>query len=1450
MPVTPTWEDTTEDVAPTWEETFDESQAIIPEPAELFINPEARFIRPGASTIAGGPQLRTPGDFSLGPQVMEGIRGIPSAAAELTTKLVEPVAEQFGREPEESLVGLSPQRIPSGQAMSEATGIPAGLTVPFSAGTRALAGLGQFLTSPVGIADIGVAAIPGIGLLQRAKFIKDMAEGAGETAGRLSVLVEEAAKQPEPVTTDQAQAMADETANTLLMLYGAGKLTSHQVSQLTGIRAPLGRVLESEKTRLAKDMAEQLKRSEPLPEAAPTPTPIRQLGIPAPTLTAEPFLQPGVPELAGAALREAQGPRIEIPGQLSALETLRREIEPPRIALEPPPQFAIRPEPPRGETAVARTFEGVRVEPSVLRSASDILLEKASKKEASPDIITRLESLKITETGEGRTFSLPHPDAIKAIGVSTWNSAIDVAILAVRAGKALAQAVDEAVKYLRRQGKQFDEKQIRSNLEYEIKGGEKDAIQQTPETVLRDVQQPQVAQEGKVALPADAGRPKAGETLTEPALGKFEAATLEGVVPIAGFGRTMGSAEATGRDVSIENPSWKPNMASGKQTKAVVKVKGGWLEGWVRPDGKFVTSDNIPIPTWAEAQAALRASREISQRPATTIPPTESEAVAMRKSAERATTSPMVPEPVQERIATAPESFYRVQSMKRVEEAVTSLSDMQLSAVPRDSNLYTASRLEQAKRLFDRGENDAGYRVFEELEKEGTLMGQLINQFKLLKGSRPEMIVRVINSKLAKSGKDPLTEKQGAQAIDLAAKSKEKDVALDKATDQWAKDPTGQNAEAAEKALLESNLAALELQRFTSRFSPRSTSAILKSVLQGNLLTPISEVYNIFGNISFLPFRSADRAIATAIDILDSAITKRPRELTVQPLAGTAEAVKGIARGVSQIPEIFRRGTGETIKGETRAGLHPVRAWINQFARQPEIPTTQGRITLQDRLNLAIEGTFGVPAEMMLRGLGAGDVGFKEAARSRITAAELRLAGVPRNQWSFAQKFPELFLSRKALENIHADTMAAVFQRQSATLNLLTGWIRRKGDLFDLAVATVAPYKVTPWNIVGEILSYNPLIAFARTVYEAKSKQGTSRAAKLNAGKFFVGSAITAAGWWLYSKGLITPSMDERDEAQKARILAGEVIPPNHINISGLKRAMTGGDPTFKPGDETVDVFRSGGLAGSIFYMTANVGRDMESKPEVSEGELWASILKQSSLEQARFGLNQSFLAGVEGLLTAVKDGNSDNYLRQWASTVASIPMPNSMTALSRATRKFKPDFRADTTPKQIENVFRNRLGFAGLDDYLPLKRGLWGEPLPETPKDRNALLYHFFDISKNRQVTDDPVPLELFPLWRKTADAKVFPPLPGKTITVGRQTYALTAGQQSRYAELVGTERRRIVDAVMVNPEFHQLSDEAKIQLLDRIYRAGLDAGKVKFWGEVGPALELKPARAGFEPE
>lgn len=833
--------------------------------------------------------------------------------------------------------------------------------------------------------------------------------------------------------------------------------------------------------------------------------------------------------------------------------------------------------------------------------------------------------------------------------------------------------------------------------------------------------------------------------------------------------------------------------------------------------------------------------------------PVETDEVKTRKSVESAIESEAIPDEVKAMLANDPASQYAVQRVAPKEgvESVSSLvgrmTEADLSAVPVRSNIYVAAKVELAKRLMREGRTDEGYNVFQNLAAEGTNFGQNIYQFTLLKSVDPTYVPRLLNQQLVRAGYDPLTEAQTKVLADKSKASIDANEAAEAAKQKWLKDPTDENAEVVDKAVDSAKEPALELQREMLKRQPKTLPQVLKAVVQGNLLTPISEVANIVGNINFMPFRAASEGGAAAIDALDSFIRKRPREILFTPASTSAAGARGAVQGAKDIPAILKRGQSDVMTGERFRGLQPMKAWKNLLTKAPDIPTVGGKVPLQDRLALAVEGTFGMPAEVMLRGLAAGDAPFKAKAHAQAVERQLNLNKMPADDRVMARKYPELFLDESGMQAVHEETLRSVFQQPSETITSLNRWIRNKGgDWGDFAATLIAPYRQTPWNLIGEIFSYNPLIGALKAAYEAK--KGNVVVAERAAAKAVVGGVLTYAGWWLYKSGLLAPSLDDEDEQQKARLLSGQVLPPNHINISGLERRLTGGSGAFRPGDVTTDTTKLG-LAGAHFYTTANLGRDFEKKPRgtVENAAAW---LQNSIMEEARYGLNQSFLKGTATALDAVRTGRSDEFIRGLENTLLSIPVPNTVAAVSRATSQNRVVVKDDSKLKEFDNILQQRLRVFGLGRDLPVKRGLWGEPVPETPAGSNPFAYHFLDITKNQQVTADPAANEIYRLWRKSADTSVIPTPPNSSFQYRNQSYVLTPDQQSRLQELVGYRRKQITDSMVTNPNFQSLDDAGKARLLARSYATGLRIGKTEFIAERGAELEAKGKKAGFTAE
>jgi hypothetical protein len=273
---------------------------------------------------------------------------------------------------------------------------------------------------------------------------------------------------------------------------------------------------------------------------------------------------------------------------------------------------------------------------------------------------------------------------------------------------------------------------------------------------------------------------------------------------------------------------------------------------------------------------------------------------------------------------------------------------------------------------------------------------------------------------------------------------------------------------------------------------------------------------------------------------------------------------------------------------------------------------------------------------------------------------------------------------------------------------------------------------------------------------------------------------------------------------------------------------------------------------GILMMQAAHVARQQERKPEAA-GALGftGDLLTESSLGAAQYGLQQSFLRNMESVLHAISSGQ-DNALDAWAQsfsdTAMSVPFPNTLTVFSRASRQWKPEVRGDSFDQRLNNIVKNRLDFAMPGQAnLPLRRGLWGEPLPETPEGALPYLHQFLDVTRGRTVPDDPLNITLYTLWRRTADAAVIPTPPDRSITIDQETYPLNREQHSRLQELVGKARRDIAAEVVVSPDFLQLTAQEKIAELKDIWREGSQEGTAEFVDEREAELQRKPKPSGL---
>lgn len=851
--------------------------------------------------------------------------------------------------------------------------------------------------------------------------------------------------------------------------------------------------------------------------------------------------------------------------------------------------------------------------------------------------------------------------------------------------------------------------------------------------------------------------------------------------------------------------------------------------------------------------------------PAEGFNPAEGQKV--RSLSERASESPDVPKPVQDAIRKDPRSLYDPQVVADEVDAASQLSDAELAAGMADpeSNTAVLQGLELANRAIASGNNTGATQIIQNLAERGTTLGQLVNQFKLLRGSKPEYVADITDQFLKRKGYDALKPKTRQKITDLSKANIEAENNRKNADGKYREDPSPENWRGVEEADQAAGRASIDLNLELARLHPKEMTDTLVAIMQGNTLTPISQVANVAGNAQRSLVDATARTGAALADAVESAVTGKPRTIKVYPVQNTLAKLRALGKTSKVIRDILKHGADTSAYevgqvGGTRINSpKAIKELWDIFKGQADVPTKGGKVPLLDIAQRFAEATFGLPADIMFRGLGAMDAAFKYPERARlITEAALR-KGLTSEQAKRAVERPDLHFTKKEREVLDFETARAVYQQDNAATELMASvnkQLRKVPALYFLS-KTVALYQKTPINVLGDLFTYTPLggIKLINDI-----RKGNRREANLTASKMAIGSMATAASVWLYQNGLISPPLDTSDEAQKVRLGVENAIPPSHINISGLKRKLAGGDPSPQPGDDLRDMRRLG-LGGGIMYITSWAQRQAEKTRESDTGTV-SEIVANAPAALGSWALNQTFLSGVSEFIKGITENKVDSWISKWIQTPANIVAPNTLANISRAVRESKPEFRDDNELKAIGNKLNekaNQLGFSvpmGRETKaLPLKVDLWGRPMPETPAGANPWVYHFFDITRNREIPDDPVAVDLYKLWRRTSNTAVFPSLPERVLSVpvkdenGKntsiQTEPVTYDQFQELATLIGQARRAAVEVLVDAPKWPELPDEKKIEFLKAAYDKGRKAGMDEFLSR-GPELTPRQERRG----
>lgn len=655
-----------------------------------------------------------------------------------------------------------------------------------------------------------------------------------------------------------------------------------------------------------------------------------------------------------------------------------------------------------------------------------------------------------------------------------------------------------------------------------------------------------------------------------------------------------------------------------------------------------------------------------------------------------------------------------------------------------------------------------------------------------------------------------------------------------------------QKAIQAEKRFIES---AFRFQNFESRLIPKKFFAeTLPTVIQGNLLAPLSLVTNLWSNaVSSLP-RAMGRQGAFISQEVARAFKKSVGIPVAERTVSSPISLAG-ARRVGETIKAFVRGGGEglaglkrgisaegLLSGEKIRGFQPAQAfrqfWTGSGLAKPVLNGWKGLGQAGlDRARLAAETVLGVPPETMLRLLQLGDTPFRRMAQSRLLAESAQLAGQTSKAISVATRLP----SAEALKKIEQEAAEAVFQqdtplsRAALSVSNMFGLGNRVG-LARTIGKTIIPYAKTPANVIDEMLDYSlpgyALVTKGIPAMQAKDARGVHMAI----GKTLTSLTIGAVAKTLAEAGVIGGAAED---SEKTRDIQYKTLPPRTINISALQRFAEGDSTELQPGDQVMNLEKMGIVGGML--ATWNEASKATEKGDFISPEFLTALVP----ETLSFAMNQSFLKGTNSLLSAMLDGKRDRmdkWIANYFGTVSSIVFPNTLGAVSRAMSDSLPekikikDIEGEDTVDRTLNLFNEVLKrkLPGAGEDLPRKIDIWGREIPQTPEGADPVLYNFFDFTKSREATYDKTTLAIYKLFKETENGDVIPPKPLEQFMIANQKYRLSPELYEKYSRIRGRANRAAADALLADDGFKRLGSEDKVRALKSAYaQVGDDARK-----------------------
>lgn len=810
-------------------------------------------------------------------------------------------------------------------------------------------------------------------------------------------------------------------------------------------------------------------------------------------------------------------------------------------------------------------------------------------------------------------------------------------------------------------------------------------------------------------------------------------------------------------------------------------------------------------------------------------PPVTRKGAVRNKLAVNMLASEKVSDATKELIRTDPKTFHLKLSDDEAKAAVDGLTDEQLRSLMPNKMELTELKIgefagaELAKRLELQGLHDQAAQVAIDMSEVATKLGQGVQGLKYWnEWLNPQSKIRDIENKLAQlTGPErALTKKQHDRLLEGFKQEQKTRIETDSLVKEAFENPTKETIKTAKQKVKELSNQVRKTFNDTQAILPKSIAKVIGQSIQGSLLTLQSLIRNPVYNIMTMPVNVPAKISAATMDLFRVGILRAagktanivgkgaPESLKkflrenerlaagknmvskfvgpadrVVGMANPKEAMIGFGEGMVSAVEAALKGPmpGDLSKIEMHTTLQPIRALASVMtggdlpvATKTGLFTAKGKPLVRDKVKKLVEGVFGMPANVFLRGLPFGDDPIK-MAYSRAIADELaRLKGL---KGMDKKAFIELrdFVDKESKRIIEQESAKKVFQENNKLASAVNRGMNAIADipgigpfLYVPAKAT-APYVKTLFNVAWTYAQVaKPSISWTKGFIHAS--RGETRQALNSFGLAVVGTAlVTAAGFFAQQEDKVINPGTSRG---KERDMEYGLLKPNHFNISAIQRILKGESGKLKDGDTQVPL-DAAGILGFIMKTQAmqaefpepkDIGRELTgAEKEMNE---WMSTVNSylgvfsEAMDETMMRESANVLRMIGEIDTPLGQSQFKRWMQNTISTISSIGMPKQLESMGRWKNKPILDLEGDTVAETVENVIRLRLSAINeeLTEDMPALMDLFGQEVQRTPEDRDAFVFNMIDPIKFFQTDLDPRYDVMGKVFKATENSEVIP--------------------------------------------------------------------------------------------